>query len=229
MALGVAHDLNNAMACILGNNKILLSNLPDASPLEENAREVEASANFSVDLAKQLTLFSGRAKVNAVRLELNELVHAMAPELAAMAGPGIGLHIKPGDGVPAVKASPDQIRHAIRNVAQNAVDFLVDGKGSITVRTGWIESGATMAEESYFDDVPGLGRYAFVEVADTGRGIQAAALDRIFEPFFTTKMRARGLGLSVVIGIMRAHRGIVTVKSTPGHGSSFALFLPCLA
>jgi two-component system cell cycle sensor histidine kinase/response regulator CckA len=229
MALGVAHDLNNSMACILGNNKILLSNLSDASPLEENAREVETSANLAADLAKQLTAFSGKSKVNSVALDISEVVRTMAEELSTLARPGVSIHIKSRKGVPSVKASPDQIRIAVCNLVQNAVEFMVDGKGSVTVRTGWIESGEEIAKELYFDDVPGTGRYAYIEVADTGCGMAPDVLDRIFEPFFTTKIRARGMGLSVVAGIVRAHRGIITVKSEPGHGSAFRLLLPCPA
>ena len=228
MALGVAHDLNNVTACILGNNTILLRNLPAGSPLEENAQEVELAANGAADLAKQLTFFSGKAKANTVVLDLSELVRNMEPELSSMGASGVVFHFKPQHDLPMVKADPDQIRTVIRNLTQNAVDFLTGGKGSVTVRTGLIESVASVREDCYLDESLPSGRHAFLEVIDTGRGIAHAAMERIFEPFFTTKMRARGMGLSVAIGVIRAHRGAITVNSEPGHGATFRVILPCL-
>jgi CheY-like chemotaxis protein len=129
--------------------------------------------------------------------------------------------------LPTVLADATQIRQVVMNLITNASEAIGDRDGTITLRTG-----ALACDRDYFADaigaseqrVPGL--YAFLEVSDTGIGMDAETLARIFDPFFSTKFAGRGLGLAAVLGIVRGHKGALKVTSALGHGTTFRLLLP---
>jgi two-component system, cell cycle sensor histidine kinase and response regulator CckA len=229
MALGVAHDLNNTMACVLGNNGILGRNLPPESPIEENVKQIEEAALTTVELAKNLMFFSGRVKVNAVTINLSTLIADLQKDVRTLVREDVALALQLDPEVPPLRADAGQIRLAVTHLVRNAVDFPGKRRGEITLRTGWMHCDRALLSGCYFDDPLTEGPYAYFEVTDNGRGIQSHVMERIFDPFFTTKMRGNGLGLSVVVGIVRAHHGAVSVSSESGQGSTFRIYLPCIA
>jgi CheY-like chemotaxis protein len=125
-----------------------------------------------------------------------------------------------------VEADATQVRQIVMNLITNASDALEERAGVISISTG-----TTRVDRDYLAgaqvgaDCP-EGRYAFLEVADTGVGMSPETVSRIFEPFFTTKFTGRGLGLAATLGIVRGHRGALKVYSEPGQGSTFKLLLP---
>jgi two-component system, cell cycle sensor histidine kinase and response regulator CckA len=229
MAMGVAHDLNNSMACVLGNNGILKRRIAAGATEAENVQQIEESAMMTVEMAKELTLFAGRVRINKTILDLAAVLRDMEDELRAMVGEGVELRIQSSIDQPPLQADAGQVRAVIGNLVSNAVDFLVNRTGVVTVRTDWLECGRDELARCYFSDNMAEGPYAVVEVSDTGRGMSSHVLERIFDPFFSTKMRGHGMGLSVVIGIVRAHRGGIVVQSEPDRGALFRVLLPCIA
>jgi CheY-like chemotaxis protein len=139
---------------------------------------------------------------------------------------GVELKLALPDSSPEVRADPGQLHQVLMNLCTNAWQAL-QGK------PGAIELG--VVERELFGDEPGMalpaGRYACVSVVDSGQGMSSVTLERIFEPFFTTKAPGvgTGLGLSVVHSIVRGHAGALRVKSSPGHGSTFTIYLPTVA
>ncbi|MEK7270403.1 MAG: ATP-binding protein [Planctomycetota bacterium] len=129
-------------------------------------------------------------------------------------------------GLPGVPADPDQIRQAVRNLLQNAAESFGNAEGTVTVSTGAGTFDAGALQSPWLQSVPAAGRYAWIEVADTGPGMDAPTLGRIFDPFFSTKFVGRGLGLPVVLGVVRAHAGSIRVQSEPGRGTSIRIFFP---
>jgi hypothetical protein len=122
--------------------------------------------------------------------------------------------------LPAVMADPTQLRQIVMNLITNASDALADAPGTITLRTGQTRQPSSSGEEH---------SYVFLEVADTGCGMDTSTLQRIFDPFFSTKFSGRGLGLAAVMGIVESHKGLVQIRTSPGEGTTFRVLLPAVA
>ena len=156
--------------------------------------------------------------------ELNDVIADLESMLRRLIGEHIDLVTALAADAGTVKADPNQIEQVVINLAVNARDAMPHG-GTLTLRTGTAlldgEAGEGTVE-------PPPGRYATLEVSDTGSGIPEALQARVFEPFFTTKARDKGtgLGLSTVYGIVRQSGGHVSFTSTPGAGTTFRVFLP---
>jgi two-component system, cell cycle sensor histidine kinase and response regulator CckA len=121
--------------------------------------------------------------------------------------------------LPPVTADPTQLRQIVMNLITNASDALGERSGTITLRTGVVGSAET-------DPEPPVS--VFLEVSDTGCGMDTDTLQRIFDPFFSTKFTGRGLGLAAVMGIVESHQGHVRIRTAPGEGTSFRVVLPAV-
>jgi CheY-like chemotaxis protein len=131
------------------------------------------------------------------------------------------------DDLPAVEGDATQLRQVAMNLITNASEAIGDASGFVAVHTGTVDATRAYLDQALLgEDVP-EGRYVFVEVTDSGAGMDAGTIARIFDPFFTTKFTGRGLGLAAVLGIVRGHSGAVRVSSTPGKGTTFRVLLPC--
>jgi CheY-like chemotaxis protein len=132
------------------------------------------------------------------------------------------------DDLPAIDADRVQIQQVIMNLLVNAAEGIGEREGEVVVRSEIVhlDEGALLAMSRRGpESVP--GSYVCLEVADSGVGIDASTMERIFDPFFSTKFAGRGLGLAAVLGIVREHRGALTVSSEPGRGTTFRIFFPC--
>jgi CheY-like chemotaxis protein len=130
--------------------------------------------------------------------------------------------------LPAIEGDPAQIRQVVMNLLTNASDALTDRDGEIVVRVDVVElDGGASGDAPAAGSLP-YGSYLRLRVQDTGVGMDAATVARIFDPFFTTKFTGRGLGLAAVQGIVRGHRGSISVSSTPGTGTTFEVLFPAL-
>ncbi|HMO53776.1 MAG TPA: response regulator, partial [Tepidiformaceae bacterium] len=128
--------------------------------------------------------------------------------------------------LPAVEGDATQIRQVIMNLITNASDAIGERSGVISISTGLMQADRAYLASSYLDtDLP-EGDYVYLEVADTGDGMNETTRDRIFDPFFTTKFTGRGLGLAAVLGIVRGHHGTIKLYSEPGRGTTFKVLLP---
>jgi two-component system cell cycle sensor histidine kinase/response regulator CckA len=128
--------------------------------------------------------------------------------------------------LPTVDADTTQIGQILMNLITNASEALGDESGVIVIRTGSITCGRNYLRDTYLSpDIPS-GKYVYMEVRDTGAGMDMEMLDKIFDPFFTTKFVGRGLGLAAVLGIIRSHSGAIKVESAPGLGTTFRVLLP---
>ncbi|MBN2800520.1 MAG: PAS domain S-box protein, partial [Deltaproteobacteria bacterium] len=206
MAGGVAHDFNNLLVGILGVADGILLELPDNAPHREELETIIQTAQNAAALANQMLAYSGRGSFNKRPIDLNEAVGEMVRVVEAGDGVKVLSHLSPQ--LPAVMADPTQIRQVILNLLTNAR-----------------EAGATQIEVETEDHTE---RRIRLTVRDNGGGMTPALVERIFEPFFTTKFTGRGLGMSVVQGVIRGHGGGIEVQSALGEGSTFTLTLPAL-
>ncbi|MBM4186915.1 MAG: PAS domain S-box protein [Gemmatimonadetes bacterium] len=223
LAAGVAHDFNNLMTAILGNAELLLSDpaFPDAP---SRIGQIAEAAKRGGALAQQLLAYARGGKYQAQVVSLNDIVtQSMALQKHALP-PRIQLEaiLEPRD--PHIEGDPVQIGQVLTNLLINAGEA-IPGSGRIMVRT----EAVTLAPAAVTDK-PGLapGPITILEVADTGKGIDPAALPRIFEPFFSTKFQGRGLGLAAAYGIVKNHRGYIAVNSCLGKGTTIRIYLPAI-
>ena len=150
------------------------------------------------------------------------------PLLEAMLPAGARLEVHLRKDLPPTRLDPDQIRQAIGNLLANAADSLGAEGGTVMLRTSMVNAKRSYFEGAVLDEGQPAGRYVFVEVSDTGCGMDDETRLRMFDPFFTTKGSGRGLGLAAVLGIVRAHQGVIKVYSQEGRGTTIEVLLPAL-
>jgi signal transduction histidine kinase/CheY-like chemotaxis protein len=223
---GIAHDFNNLLTSVLGYASMALFELPDDSPVRPMLREIETAAERASHLTRQLLAYSGRGKFSVELLALDERVREMEQLLRTVVSKKarIELDLQPAS----ISADPAQIDQIAMNLITNASDALGDEPGTISIRSGVRLVGAGEVPASSISPALPPGRYAFLEVRDTGCGMSEDTLARIFDPFFTTKFTGRGLGLAAVLGIVRSHRGGIQIASTPGRGTTFTVLFPAV-
>ncbi|MGZ8413274.1 MAG: ATP-binding protein [Gemmatirosa sp.] len=220
---GIAHDFNNLLTGILGYCDLALTDLASTAPEREDFEAIRVAAQRAASLTAQILAFSRGHVVQPVPLDLNEVLAGLEPMLARVIGEHIRLVARREASLDAVLADPGQLEQIVVNLALNARDAMPDG-GTLTIAT------RNVRVESHDAAHPGVaaGRWVVLELHDTGVGMDAETQARIFEPFFTTKERGKGtgLGLATVYGIVRQAGGAVRVRSAPGQGSTFTLYLP---
>ena len=229
LAGGIAHDFNNLLVGILGNASLALMDLPEDSPLRELVADIETTALRAADLTKQMLAYSGKGRFIVNTVDVNLLVKEMAQLLQTVISKKAALRFNFANDLPSVEADATQLRQIVMNLITNASDAIGGDDGTITLRTGTCDATRELLKSSYVDDELPVGRYAFIEVEDSGCGMDADTVERIFDPFFSTKFTGRGLGLAATLGIVRGHRGTIKVESTPGKGTTFRILLPCTA
>jgi PAS domain S-box-containing protein len=226
IAGGIAHDFNNLLTIILGNANIARLELPSDSNMRECLSRIEATSLRAADLCKQMLAYSGKGLFLIRRLSVNKLVEELKELLLLSISKRANLNVQLASAVPSVLADSTQLQQILMNLVTNASEAIGDRDGTISVRSGLVQVDAKILRTfSPATDIP-PGEYVFLEVTDDGCGMTSEIRAKIFDPFFSTKFTGRGLGLAAVLGIVRSHRGAITVQSDPGKGSAFKLFLP---
>lgn len=226
LAGGIAHDFNNLLMGILGYARFALEDLPPDSPLREGIVQIEKAGMRAAELANQMLAYSGKGLLAIEMVRLGELLEDIRTRLEGTVSENAVLKYDLADDLPYVQGDATQIRQIIIQLITNASEALDDGEGEIIIRTGLVEADRSYLAETYLDDELPAGEYVYVEVTDTGCGMDQEMRSKIFDPFFTTKFTGRGLGLAAVLGIVRAHRGAIRVESEVGRGTTFRILLP---
>ena len=226
LAGGIAHDFNNLLEGILGNAGLALEDLPPAAPARRRVERIVKAAQRAADMTRQLLAYSGKGRFFVEPIDLTQLVHEMAQLLKVSLSKKASLKLNLCRSLPAIEADAAQIRQVVMNLITNASEALGEQAGQIALRTGAVQCDpASLADCLMGEGLP-KGPYVYVEVADTGCGMDNETLAKIFDPFFTTKFTGRGLGLAAVLGIVRGHCGALKVQSQPGQGTTFRVLFP---
>ncbi|MFH1029013.1 MAG: response regulator, partial [Pseudomonadota bacterium] len=226
LAGGIAHDFNNILTAILGNTELALMRLNPESPVLDNLQRIEKSAVRATDLAKQMLAYSGKGKFVVENIDLNRLIEEMGHMLEVSISKKAVLHFNLTRPLPSVEADATQIRQIVMNLVINASEAIGDRSGVIAVTTGSMVCDQKYLKDVWQSDGIAEGLYVRIEISDTGCGMDKETMARIFDPFFTTKFTGRGLGMAAVQGIVRGHKGAISVYSESGKGSSFKILLP---
>ena len=223
LAGGIAHDFNNLLMGIMGHAGLALMDGNADPSLRRRLHQIEVAATRAAELTNQLLAYSGRGKFQIEPLSLSRLVDEMENLLETVISKKAILEHHYAPDLPLIDGDATQIRQVIMNLITNASDALGDRTGKITISIGVMESGP---QTPCLAGTPPEGISVFLDVTDTGTGMEPDTLTRIFDPFFTTKFTGRGLGLAAVLGIMRGHHGAIQVTSRPEAGTSFRLLFP---
>ncbi len=226
LAGGIAHDFNNLLVGILGNASLVLLDLPSESPGREMLQAIVKAAERAADLAREMLAYSGRGKFVVEATDITMLVEEMGHLLEASISKKAITRYDLGRNLPRIEVDATQLRQVIMNLITNASDALGDGSGLIRIATGMTKVTREELSEMVLHNELEPGDYLFLEVSDTGCGMDREVLARIFDPFFTTKFAGRGLGLAAVLGIVRGHHGGLQVTSELGRGTTFRVLFP---
>ncbi|MDX8401522.1 MAG: response regulator [Mariprofundaceae bacterium] len=229
LAGGIAHDFNNILAAIVGNAWIAENKVfEDPLKAKERIALIHQSAEPATVLCKHSLAYSGNGQFVIKPIDLSALVEEMTHLLEVSIAKSVVIQYHLARNLPPVMADEAQIQQVVMNLITNASEAIGDKSGVISLTTGIMRADAEYLRDCY-GDKPAPGRYAWIEVSDTGCGMDEATIARIFDPFFTTKETGHGLGMSAVLGIVRGHKGALKVYSEPGRGTTFKLLLPAAA
>ena len=225
LAGGVAHDFNNILGAILGNAELAAMDLDPGSAAGECVARITNATFRARDLVKQILTFSRRQKAERKTIALEPVVEECLRFMRTSMPANVKLSVSLPPGLPAVLADATQMQQVIFNLGTNAWHSLEDRPGSVAIS---LEDLNLDADAANLLDGLHPGRHLRLTVSDTGLGMDQATQRRIFEPFFTTKPvgQGTGLGLSVVLGIVKEHGGAIQVRSQPGQGTTFEIYLP---
>ncbi|MBK8177839.1 MAG: transporter substrate-binding domain-containing protein [Planctomycetes bacterium] len=226
LAGGIAHDFNNLMGGVVGNLELARANLTDAVRAERYLRTAEGATLRAAELTQQLLAYAGKARLAEETIDIDSLVVEMLGLVKTALKPSARVSLDLHAAATSIRGDGTLVRQLAMNLLTNASDALPDSGGDIHVRSGLRHFEAAYLARTYVPtDLPS-GEYVFLEVEDTGSGMDEETLQRIFDPFFTTKFAGRGLGLAVVLKTMQRHRGAVKVTSRPGAGTRFLILFP---
>jgi len=226
IAGGIAHDFNNILAVILPTAQLLKLKLKDFPEYFHYLDAIERAAEQASTLSKQILAFSrGGNQENFEIINLNNVIEEFVKMFRRVLDRKINLHVALDNHIQNIKADGNQIEQILMNLSINARDAMPSG-GDLFIRTSTVVVGEI--GENEYDSRLKPGKYVRLEVEDNGKGIPPEIMDKIFDPFFTSKRKEEGtgLGLSVVYGIVKAHEGVISVKSQIGKGTLFTIYFP---
>lgn len=228
LAGGVAHDFTNLLSVIVTHAEMTGMELPENSPLHENLDHINTASQKATELCRQMMVYAGDGTYAFEPVDLAQTIRDIGDLMRASVGKNIALVYEMDDEPIVIDGDASQILQVVLNFITNAATAIGNGQGRIVIRLATESCPAETLRSTYLHRELPDGRYARLEVADTGCGMESDIVNRIFDPFFTTKETGHGLGLATVLGIINAHCGTVRVASQPGKGTTFTVFLPLL-
>jgi len=229
MAGAVAHNFNNMLAVVLGNLELALEMLPQGeSPIQE-LRDAQKAGRRAAEIGSLMLTYLGQTVGTKEAVDLTDLCNDSIPQLVKAKPHAVRLETDfPASG-PMVKANGGQLRQIIDNLVANSLEAIEGRPGCITLALAAVAAEEISPINRFpMDWQPGPQDYACLTVSDDGCGIASDAMATIFDPFFTTKFPGRGMGLPVVLGILRSHNGCITVEKRLAAGCTFKVYLPIL-
>jgi PAS domain S-box-containing protein len=220
LAGGIAHDFNNLLVGVIGNASLAETMLPQGHEAIGLMDRIVKTGEQAAQLTRQMLAYSGKGRFFIERSNLSDLISEICPLIQPSIAKKIELRLELDRGLPPIEADRGQIQQVIMNLILNAAEAIGSDAGVVTVTAGLREVVDRDAAE-----LP-TGTYVCLGVCDTGCGMDEATKARIFDPFYSTKFIGRGLGLAAVGGIVRGHKGAITVTSSPGKGSCFTVLFP---
>ncbi len=225
LAGGVAHDFNNILGVIVGCTELALLKSSENAQVQPYLKRLMEAANRAKDLVQQILDFSQQRKLERKPLRVGLVIKEALKMLRSSLPSTIDIRQNIESPLSMILADPTQIHQVLMNLCTNAAHAMMETGGTLEVR---LEDLSLVPEMVEVEMTLRAGHYVTLAVKDTGHGMPSEVLERIFDPYFTTKQpgEGTGLGLAVVLGIVRNYGGDITVHSEPGKGTEFQVFLP---
>lgn len=223
---GIAHEFNNILTIILGHCYMASEYMLSGEEYKTAFQQIEKAGNRAADLCRQMLAYAGKSPMEQKRVDLWLLIDEVVKMLQAALNKNVIITLDLKRDIPEIYGDAGQLQQVVMNLITNAAEAIGDAGGSIRVVLTEIVLEADQTETDTFGVVVQPGIYACLEVTDTGSGMDAETQKRIFEPFYTTKFYGRGLGMSAVHGIIKAHEALLYLTSAPSVGTSFKVCFP---
>ena len=226
LAGGIAHDFNNNLQAISGYTQLLLMDDYGSVRQKEMLATIQHACDHGRELTRQLLTFSRKVESRLVPLDLNAELEPVVKLLGRTLPRMIEINTHLTDDLRIVEADPTQFEQIVMNLGINA-GHAMQGGGRLTIETRNVDLDENFCR-GQVEIAP--GKYALLSITDTGHGMDADIRAHIFDPFFTTRETGAGtgLGLAMVYGIVKNHRGAITCSSEPGQGTTFNIYFPAV-
>jgi signal transduction histidine kinase len=230
MAASVAHHFNNTLMVVTGNLELVLDDLPEEGDAVDCIREAMKASHRAVEVSRLMLAYLGQTFVKKERLDLAEYSGEVLALEDVTNGRSVRLNTDMPSPGPIILGQPLHIKQILTNLISNAVEAIGEREGNVAVSVRTVSKEEIQELQFHpLDWQPSLTSYVCLSVSDNGCGMDEPTIGKIFDPFFTTKFLGRGLGLAVVLGLVRAHEGAITVESRQGRGSTFRVFFPLIS
>jgi PAS domain S-box-containing protein len=230
MAGGLAHDFNNMLSTILMRNELALRQIKSGKPDVANLEKSLAVTQQAIDLTGKMLAYSGQGHFTLTPVDLNEVITARLSFLKSAVSDHASITLRLAPQLPSIELDLNQVNQLLLNLVTNSVEAIEEAghQGAITLATArcQIDEAGTVITAAGYPLLPGC--YVQLSVVDDGVGMDEETAAHIFDPFYSKRFVGRGLGLPVVLGIMRGHGGGVRVTSEPGQGATVDLYFPCV-
>jgi PAS domain S-box-containing protein len=226
MAGAIAHIFNNQLQVVIGNLEMSLLSISPKDESVSNIADAMKAAQKASEISGLMLTYRGLTFAEQRPVDLSEICRTSLSLIDTRSSANVSLRLELPDKGPVIQANSGEIQQIVTNLITNAIEASQGKQATVTISIKTVSSDEIPATHRHPldwqpEDIP----YTCLEVADTGCGIPPEDIDKIFDPFFSTKFTGRGLGLAVVLGIVRAHGGGITVESQTSTGSCFRVFL----
>jgi two-component system cell cycle sensor histidine kinase/response regulator CckA len=227
MAGAIAHHFNNMLGAVIGNLELALDDLPPEPGLRERITQAMTASRRAAEISRFMLTYVGQTLGKKEPMDLGAACKEALSFLRGSIPERVNIRLELPPWGPIILADTVHIKQILTDLISNAVEAIGEGKGEIAFVIKAVAATEIGALKFFPPDwEPKAADYACLSISDNGCGMDAGAQDKIFDPFFTTKFTGRGLGLAVVLGLVRAHDGAITVESSPGRGAVFRVLFP---
>ncbi|MEO2148586.1 MAG: ATP-binding protein [bacterium] len=227
LAGGIAHDFNNLLQAVSGNASLILHEEILPEQIRDQVKEIEVGAMKASDLTSQMLAYAGKGRQSEKVVEFDKLVEEITSLVRLSTPKTIVVNYSLNAGSGSIRCNETQIQQVVMNLVINATEASIQSHHAVEVKT-YLKTITADELDPSIGAGPELedGEYVVFEVEDRGTGMSEESQSRCFEPFYSTKFTGRGLGLAAVLGIVRAHGGVLELESEQGVGTCFRALLP---
>ena len=227
MAGAIAHHFNNQLGVVIGNLELALMEMPKGDSLRESITTAMEASNKAARMSGLMLTYLGQSFDKLEPLDLSDSCRKMLPILKVALPENVIVETDFPSPCPVINTSPDYMKQIFTNLIINAREAIGKNSGTIFLRVKTVSPAEIPTKNRFpIDWQPQDIAYACLEVTDTGSGIADKDMEKLFDPFYSTKFTGRGMGLAVVLGILKTHKGVLTVESKLERGSTFRVFFP---